>query len=140
MEMSLDDNELPEQYFCEQCRPDLHQNLLAKIERGEKPWEELAKKRQQEEEERQARKRKGGKKGRKSGRVSEVKAESKPETTATNGAPETPSTAITPTAAAELQSRAEGAQKRKHSDEAVEEPKTPSQQVSNFIPALRILF
>ena len=58
--------ELPdgEQYFCEQCRPDLHEELLAKIARGEKPWEERA--RLREEEKVKGRKGRGrkGKKGR----------------------------------------------------------------------------
>ncbi|KAL8833116.1 MAG: hypothetical protein Q9170_004498 [Blastenia crenularia] len=128
MEMSLDDNELPEQYFCEQCRPDLHQDLLAKVERGERPWEELARRRQQEEEEKQARRRKGGKKGKKGGRPSGVKPDLKPEPTTTNGAPSTPSTAITPAVAAEPEARAEPVQKRKLPDETPEEAKTPSQQ------------
>ena len=63
----------PEQYFCEQCRPEDHKELLAAIARGEKPWEEVARKR---EEAKHAKKKKGGKRGRKSGgRPSEVKAE-----------------------------------------------------------------
>ena len=59
-----------EQYFCEQCRPDLHKELLAKIDRGEKPWEERA--RQREEERSKGRKGRG-KKGKKGGRQSVAK-------------------------------------------------------------------
>ncbi len=78
MEISENPDDLPDQYFCEQCRPEDHKDLLAKVARGEKPWEERAKQREREEEERKARRRKGGKKGKK-GRASEVKTEVKPE-------------------------------------------------------------
>ncbi|KAL9101881.1 MAG: hypothetical protein Q9163_002902 [Psora crenata] len=81
MEVSENDDELPEKYFCEKCRPRDHKTLLAKVARGEKPWEERAREREREEEERKARKGKG-KKGRK-GRSSVAKKE-EPET---NGAP-----------------------------------------------------
>ena len=59
-----------EQYFCEQCRPDLHKDLLAKTARGEKPWEERAK---QREEERSKGRKGRGKKGKKGGRPSVAK-------------------------------------------------------------------
>ncbi|KAI4179226.1 MAG: hypothetical protein L6R41_007964 [Letrouitia leprolyta] len=147
MEMSLDDNELPEQYFCEQCRPDLHQDLLAKVERGERPWEELARRREQEEQEKQARRRKGGKKGRR-GRPSEAKSELKPESKPepkqetkheprpdpkpepkkANGVADIAAVPLTPVAAPELESRAEGLQKRKFPDDTPGEAKSPSQQ------------
>ena len=71
MEVSENDDELPEKYFCELCRPRDHKDLLAKISRGEKPWEERAREREREEEERKARKGKG-KKGRR-GRPSAAK-------------------------------------------------------------------
>lgn len=74
MEVSENTEELPDQYFCELCKPEDHRQLLAKVARGERPWEERAKQREREEEERKARRRKGGKKGRK-GRSSEVKAD-----------------------------------------------------------------
>lgn len=85
MEVSEDTDELPDQYFCEICKPEDHRQLLAKVARGEKPWEERAKQREREEEERKARRRKGGKKGKK-GRGSEVKAGD----TKTNGTPSAP--------------------------------------------------
>ncbi len=72
MEISQNPKELPARYYCEQCRPADHRELLAKVTRGEKPWEEIAKQREREEEERKARKRKGGRKGKK-GRPSGVK-------------------------------------------------------------------
>ncbi|KAL8648143.1 MAG: hypothetical protein Q9210_005156 [Variospora velana] len=132
MEVSLNDNDLPDHYYCEQCRPDMHRDLLERVNRGERPWEELAKKRQQEEEERQARKRKGGKKGRKSGRPSDMKPEPKPEPPKANGAPEASPTAIPPAMppaiTPELKSPAEITQKRKHPNDSPEQSQTPSQQ------------
>lgn len=73
MEISEDSDELPDQYFCEQCKPEDHKELLAKVARGEKPWEERAEQREREEAEKKGRKRKG-KKGKK-GRASEIKKE-----------------------------------------------------------------
>lgn len=130
MEMSLNDNELPVHYYCEQCRPDSHRDLLERVNRGEKPWEELARKRQQEEEERQARKRKGGKKGRKSGRPSDIKPELKHEPPKANGAPEPAPTAIPPPIAPELKSPAQSTQKRKLPNDSPEQAQTPINQVS----------
>ena len=54
----------PAEYFCEECKPENHQDLLDAIARGEKPWEEVTRQRQAAEA---AKKKKGGKKGRKSG-------------------------------------------------------------------------
>ncbi|KAF7505502.1 hypothetical protein GJ744_000749 [Endocarpon pusillum] len=68
--------EAPDKYFCEQCKPDDHKELLAAIARGEKPWEEVARKREAAEAEKAAKKKKGGKRGRKAGsRPSEVVSE-----------------------------------------------------------------
>ena len=93
MEISENPDDLADQYFCEICKPEDHKELLAKVARGEKPWEERVKQREREEEERKARRRKGGKKGKK-GRASNVKPETKqgfkPETkpaVKTNGTP-----------------------------------------------------
>ncbi len=138
MEVSLDDDELPEQYFCELCRPDLHQALLEKVERGEKPWEERERKRQEEEEEARLRKKKG-KKGKK-GRVSNVKLDVEPEPAKTNGVPDTaptvmpPPTTNTPTTITrEFEPRAESVSKRKFPEDAPEETKSPSQQVRSSV-------
>ena len=57
----------PDSYFCEQCRPENHKELLAAMERGEKPWEDRT--RQREEEEKKA-KRNRGKKGKNAARQS----------------------------------------------------------------------
>ena len=73
MGISENADELPEHYFCEQCKPEDHKQLLAQMARGEKPWEERNAQKQQEEEEKKGRKRKG-KKG-KRGRPSEVQPE-----------------------------------------------------------------
>ena len=74
MEISENSEELPDQYYCEQCKPEDHKELLAKVSRGEKPWEERIRQREREEEERKQRRRKGGKKGKKA-RPSDVQPE-----------------------------------------------------------------
>lgn len=81
MEVSENDDELPDEYYCEQCKPGNHEGLLVKMARGEKPWMERARERERQEEEKRAKKSKGkkGKRGRPS--VSAKKEEVK-----TNGA------------------------------------------------------
>ena len=103
MEISENSDELPDQYFCEQCKPEDHKELLAKVARGEKPWEERARQREREEEERKGRKRKG-KKGKK-GRVSEVKND-KPKSS-------DPATALSSSPVATETPKPEAGQKRK---------------------------
>lgn len=72
MGISNYDDEIPEYYWCEQCRPSDHKELLEGMARGEKPWEA----RQQAFEEAKAndKKKKGGKKS-KGKRNSDVKDE-----------------------------------------------------------------
>ncbi|OAL17852.1 hypothetical protein AYO22_11196 [Fonsecaea multimorphosa] len=67
--MGLAEDYEPAQYFCEQCRPEDHEELVAAIARGEKPWEEAIKQRDTGKG-----KKKGGRRGRKSapGRTSEA--------------------------------------------------------------------
>lgn len=135
----MDDDELPEQYFCEQCRPDLHQGLLEKVERGERPWEERERQRQQEEEAKRVRN-KRGKKGKK-GRSSNVKAETKPETEPApepesakiNGEPDDASIAMPPPTPVEPEPRVESVAKRKYANNTTEEVQSPSQQVGHFL-------
>lgn len=91
MGLTFAKGEEPAEYFCEQCKPENHQDLLAKIARGEKPWEEAAKKRAQEAEEKKARRRKGGKR-KKKGRASDVKSEVSEEVSASATA--TPARAV----------------------------------------------
>ena len=74
MGLTFAKGEEPDEYFCEQCKPENHVVLLEKMNRGEKPWEEVAKERERIAQEKRSRKRKGGKRGRKP-RASEVKAE-----------------------------------------------------------------
>lgn len=83
--------QLPDQYLCEQCAPEQHQELIDAVAHGEKPWED--------------RHNKAHKKGKKSrvargkGRQSKVASDVKPEETedmdshsATEAAPTPPST------------------------------------------------
>jgi len=70
MGVTQEENHVPEHYFCEQCRPEEHQELLAAIEKGEQIWLERQKATKKP--------RKGGKKGQKGGRQSKV-SEIKPE-------------------------------------------------------------
>jgi len=43
MGMSDDEGEIPDHYFCEQCRPEEHVETIQALERGEKIWETRAK-------------------------------------------------------------------------------------------------
>ena len=76
MEIPEDEDELPEKYLCEVCDPASHKELLDKVARGERPWEERAKERERQEQEKKDRKKKGGKKGKggKKAKTSEVKS------------------------------------------------------------------
>ncbi|OAL22755.1 hypothetical protein AYO20_11104 [Fonsecaea nubica] len=67
--MGLPEDYQAPQYFCEQCHPEDHEELVAAIARGEKPWEEAVRQRDTGKG-----KKKGGRKGRKSatGQSSEV--------------------------------------------------------------------
>ncbi|CAG7940571.1 unnamed protein product [Penicillium olsonii] len=64
----------PDQYYCEQCRPENHKVLLEKINAGERPWEEVAERRRQEAEDKKS-KRKKGKKGARKARPSESRTD-----------------------------------------------------------------
>ena len=72
MGMSEDPADAPENYFCEQCKPENHKELLIAIAKGQKPWIVRAEEREREELEKKSRKRKGGKRGKKA-RVSDIK-------------------------------------------------------------------
>jgi SPOC domain-containing protein/transcription initiation factor TFIIS-like protein/PHD finger proteni len=54
-------------YYCEQCKPEDHKELLEAMERGERPWEQRQAQRREEEK---AKSKKGKKGGRKSSRPS----------------------------------------------------------------------
>jgi hypothetical protein len=69
--MGLPEDYEADNYFCEQCKPETHKELVAAIARGEKPWEASADAKKADKG-----KKKGGRKGRKSGgtRASETAA------------------------------------------------------------------
>ncbi|EER23706.1 Transcription factor S-II, central domain containing protein [Coccidioides posadasii C735 delta SOWgp] len=132
--------EEPAEYYCEQCRPENHKVLLERMARGEKPWEEVAQKRAQAAEERKARRRKGGKRGRKS-RVSDVKPETSDTTPRASAAPtQEPIQAVNeiqngPPTNTGIQEQTTSSQKRKYSDHAdtgqhEPEPKPKLQRLS----------
>lgn len=85
------EDEIPENYWCEQCRPQDHKELLEGIQRGEKPWEA---RRKAHEEDAANRKKKGGRKG-KAKRNSDPKEDTEKETarskSKTSPTPEAPS-------------------------------------------------
>lgn len=72
--MGLPDDYSPKQYFCEQCKPSGHRELLAAIQRGEKPWLDAQIRREQQEQEKESKKKvkKGGR--RSAARTSDVTA------------------------------------------------------------------
>ncbi|KAG6231968.1 hypothetical protein E4U34_000037 [Claviceps purpurea] len=57
------EDEIPDNYWCERCRPDDHKELLQGIAKGEKPWE-TRRMAHEEEEEAERKKKKGGRRGR----------------------------------------------------------------------------
>lgn len=148
MEVSENTEDLPDQYFCERCKPEDHRDLLAKVTRGEKPWEERAKEREREEAERKSRKRKGGKRG-KRGRASEVKVDAanangtpasspvakplipSPAIIPPVTAPAPISVPVTPVTEAQPADCPEKSQKRKLPTEIDTSPKSADQQVYN---------
>ncbi|KAJ9144106.1 Transcription factor BYE1 [Pleurostoma richardsiae] len=60
--ISVYKEDIPDKYYCEQCRPEDHKELLDGIARGEKPWEAREK---AHEEEQAHKKKRGPKKGKK---------------------------------------------------------------------------
>lgn len=126
MELPDDDALLPDEYFCEACKPEDHQELLAKVAKGEKPWEERARIREREEEEKKSRRRKGGKKGKK-GKISDLKTEKSEEING-NGTP----TKDAPTTDVSAAMAPEPNQKRKLPIESTTENNVEDGQVSNM--------
>jgi hypothetical protein len=130
MGLTFAKGEEPAEYFCEQCKPENHQELLGKISRGEKPWEEAEKKRLQEAEEKKARRRKGGKRKKKGARASDVKSEVSEEIAAS--AAGTPSHDLSQTPiddkknGAGQDSRRQSSQKRKFEHEETQQPPSVS--------------
>jgi hypothetical protein len=92
--MGLPEDYQPEKYFCEQCKPQDHKELLAAVARGEKPWEEAIRQREAELAEKAKKK---GKKGRKSaaGRTSEAASRASQDVDEGAGPAPTPTPAAT---------------------------------------------
>ncbi|KAI1416480.1 hypothetical protein F5Y13DRAFT_154051 [Hypoxylon sp. FL1857] len=81
MGMSVFEEDLPKEYFCEQCAPANHKNTLEAIKRGEKPWEDRRHKHEEEKK-----RKKGGRKG-KGKRASDPKERASPGATNTKAKP-----------------------------------------------------
>lgn len=113
MGMPTDEDDCPDQYYCEQCHPEDHKELLDGIARGEKPWLARQAEHEREEEEAKAKKRKGGKRGRKS------KAELEAGNSNNGSAVNTPAKSQTPAAEVKPEVKPETG-KRKASDLAVD--------------------
>jgi len=128
MEMSEDDDELPDNYYCEQCRPQDHVELLRKIKNGEKPWEERAKQREEEEQGKKGRRKKGKKGGRKP-RQSEVRKEEIQENGAMDIEPDT-TQQEEPSEIVQSPPPEPESNKRKLPEDLESRPKSPSQTVS----------
>lgn len=103
----------PDQYYCEQCKPENHKVLLDKIAKGEKPWEEVAEKRRQEAEEKKSKRKKGKKGGRKSQGRTEVSTPARAGTSATPGPGPSPATGAS--ASAEPEKNGHGGDSRRSS-------------------------
>ncbi|KAJ5316992.1 hypothetical protein PENANT_c030G04488 [Penicillium antarcticum] len=130
----------PDQYYCEQCRPQNHKALLAKIAAGEKPWEKVAERRRQEAEEKKSKRKKGKKGTARKGRMSESRTDAgTPVRTATSSTPgphESPAPAVSASAEPEknghADSRRSSTHKRKleESAEAENGPQVKQQRIS----------
>ncbi|KAJ6072823.1 hypothetical protein N7467_010908 [Penicillium canescens] len=130
----------PDQYYCEQCRPENHKSLLAKIAAGEKPWEQVAEKRRREAEEKKSKRKKGKKGAARKGRLSESRTDAgTPVRTATSTTPgphESPAPAVSASVEPEknghADSRRSSTHKRKleESAEAESGPQVKQQRVS----------
>ena len=70
--MGLPEDYDSDHYFCEECKPENHKPLLAAMKKGQKPWEQVAKRRAELIAAEKASK---GKKGKKGGRKSAVTEE-----------------------------------------------------------------
>jgi hypothetical protein len=110
--VSTYDEDLPENYMCEECDPVFHKPLLDAIARGEEPWEDRKLEHQKLEEEKEPSKKKG-KKG-KAKRLSDPKSE--PSQVA-NGKAKSPSTPVPEVKKKDTPAKG-GSSKRKVRDES----------------------
>ncbi|KAJ5669780.1 hypothetical protein N7462_010850 [Penicillium macrosclerotiorum] len=127
----------PDEYYCEQCKPENHKSLLDKIARGEKPWEVVAERRRQEAEEKKSKKKKGKKGSRKSQGKPDTGTPARTGTSATPGPGPSPATAASESVEPEkngqgVDSRRSSTNKRKldESTEADMGPQVKQQRVS----------
>jgi len=86
------DDDIPDNYWCEQCKPEHHKELLDGIARGLKPWIDRRKKYDEEQEAEAAKKK--GKKGKK--RTSGPNLEVTPSANGKAKSPSTPVSAVEP--------------------------------------------
>ncbi|KZL63062.1 spoc domain-containing protein [Colletotrichum incanum] len=63
MGMSVFTEDLPKNYYCEQCAPQDHKELLSAMAEGERPWETRRKVYEEEQNEKKKKKKKGGRVG-----------------------------------------------------------------------------
>ncbi|KAF2670297.1 hypothetical protein BT63DRAFT_439362 [Microthyrium microscopicum] len=120
MGITEEDDKLPDKYYCEQCRPGDHKDLLAAMSRGEEPWRERILERRESKKPKKKGK-KGSTGGRKSARPSNA------PTSEAASSPKAPPSQKSPTPAAEAGT------KRKY--EAVVEITNGHQKQSSSTPA-----
>ncbi|KAG7144026.1 Histone deacetylase complex subunit CTI6 like protein [Verticillium longisporum] len=129
--MGMPDDNLPEHYYCEQCRPQLeyHKELLSGIAEGRKPWEERQKAYRDRKSAEAAEKKKkpGKKKGvRGSKRVSDSKEDV--SQAASSQAGDSPAPEAAPKPKGKKEGSKPGPAKRK-ADESDKDVKTPAPKV-----------
>ncbi|KAM9876121.1 SPOC domain-containing protein [Verticillium dahliae] len=129
--MGMPDDNLPEHYYCEQCRPQLeyHKELLSGIAEGRKPWEERQKAYRDRKSAEAAEKKKkpGKKKGvRGSKRVSDSKEDL--SQAASSQAGDSPAPEAAPKPKGKKEGSKPGPAKRK-ADESDKDVKTPAPKV-----------
>lgn len=114
--VSTFDDELPENYMCEECDPVYHKSLLDAISRGEKPWEDNRRAFEQRQQEEEDASKKKGKKG-KAKRTSDPKSELGQTS---NGKAKSPSTPVPEPKKEKKEPARAGSSKRKstHDDES----------------------
>ncbi|GJC79932.1 transcription factor BYE1 [Colletotrichum liriopes] len=123
MGMSVFTEDLPKNYYCEQCAPQYHKELLSAMEQGERPWETRRKVYEEEQNEKKKKKKKGGRAGK---RASDPKEDLSQETRS-NKAEDSPA----PSETKEKKDKKDGAAKaatgkRKARDDTLEkDAKTP---------------
>ncbi|KAJ6135005.1 hypothetical protein N7512_000165 [Penicillium capsulatum] len=129
----------PDQYYCEQCRPENHKILLDKIAKGEKPWEELAERRRQEAEDKKSKRKKGKKPPRKSQSKTEAGTPARGATSATPGPGQSPTAAASVSAEPEKRDHAAGSRRSSTNKRKLEEntetdtgPQVKQQRLSPF--------